>query len=162
MTAQPFGHAEAEAKIPASAQRIFDRLDDPHALASHMTQRSWMMVGTSMSIETDDQLGKAVGSVIRMRGKVVGIPISLDEIVTQYDPPFHKTWVTQGEPKLLVIGAYRMGFKLMTSGEMSTLRVWIDYDLPSQTLWRWLGLLFGRFYAHWCVRRMAEDANTFF
>lgn len=41
------------------------------------------------------------------------------------------------------------------------LRVTIDYDLPKKGTPHLLGLLFGRFYAKGCTRRMVRSAHRF-
>ena len=78
--------------------------------------------------------------------------------MTKRVPPVRKTWETRGEPRLLVIGAYRMGFTISPNGDHSRLNVFIDYQLPHTGLAHWLGLLFGKTYAAWCTRQMANDA----
>ena len=119
-----------------------------------MESSSWMMGGGRMAIATDDAKGQAVGSHIRMGGRVFGIRIFLDEVVTRRDPPQHKAWETVGVPKLLVIGSYRMGFDIRPTKGGSDLRVFIDYDLPSGPIARLLGRLFADWYAKWCVDQM--------
>lgn len=84
-----------------------------------------------------------------------------DEVITEREPPAHKLWETIGEPRLLVVGSYRMGFDLRVRGDGSELEVFIDYELPKVGLGRWLPFL-GRMYARWCTRRMARDAVTYF
>lgn len=112
-----------------------------------------------MRIETDSLHGQAVGSVIRMSGSVLGLRLALDEVVTEREPPLRKTWETRGEPHLLVIGGYRMGFTISARGQGSRLVVFVDYRLPERGLPRWLGRWFGSAYAAWCTRRMATDAK---
>lgn len=70
------------------------------------------------------------------------------------------TWETRGEPRLLVIGSYRMGFTISGQGDRSHLAVFIDYQLPRGGFARGLARLFGKPYAAWCTRRMATDAVT--
>ena len=77
------------------------------------------------------------------------------------DPPHRKVWRTTGEPRLLVIGGYEMGFAITEEGAGSRLSVWIDYALPSRGWARWLPALAG-LYARWCVRRMVIDAVQHF
>ncbi len=113
-----------------------------------------------MSVDIDDQHGQAVGSHIRMGGRAFGLRISLDEVVTAHEPPRVKTWETVGEPRLVVIGGYRMGVVIIDLGGETHLKVWIAYDLPRRN--RWLGRLFGGVYARWCVRQMASDAQSLF
>lgn len=152
-------HAEAVALIHAAPQQIFSRLDDQRQLAAHMTKGSWMTLGSKFNFELDEFQGRRVGSVIRMNGRIAGIGLGLDEMVNEYEPPLRKAWATLGEPRLLVIGAYRMGFNLAVEDDGARLQVWIDYLLPSRVPLRWLGWLLGPAYARWCVRRMVEDAR---
>ena len=78
------------------------------------------------------------------------------------EPPMRKSWETVGEPRLLVIGPYRMRFDLRPEGTSSQLRVAIDYDFPANGISRLLGRLFGRSYAKWCTRQMVRDAHHSF
>jgi hypothetical protein len=114
-----------------------------------------------MTITTDALDGRAVGSRVRMDGRMLGMALSLEEVVTERQPPFRKAWNTL-DAKLLVIGQYRLGFVVSPSGNRSLLRVFIDYELPRQGLARWLGKLFGKTYARWCTERMANDAASHF
>jgi len=155
-------HREATAGIAASPQDLFAFLDDHRRLAAHMEKPSLMMAGAAMTITTDRQQGQAVGSWIRLDGRVLGLALSVEEVVSEYQPPVLKTWETRGEPQLLVIGPYRMGFELAPGEGKTRLRVWIDYNLPSGWLGRWLGRLLGTVYADWCVTRMVRDpVNAF-
>jgi hypothetical protein len=153
-------HHRSEVVVAADAISVFARLDDHRRSASHMEKPSLMMAGASMRIETDALGGQATGSVIRMTGRVLGMNLALDEVVTERTPPLRKVWETVGEPRLLVIGAYRMGFDITPEGGASRLVVFIDYRLPSRGWGRALGLLLGRAYAAWCTRRMAGDAKA--
>jgi hypothetical protein len=121
-----------------------------------------MMGGGRMTIDVDEGGGQRVGSRIRLAGKAFGMKLSVEEAVTQRDPPYRKAWETIGEPKLLVVGHYRMGFELLPRGQHSELRVFIEYELPSGPVARWSGRLFAGFYAKWCTRRMVADAVQHF
>ena len=155
-------HDRSEVLLAADAARLFAHLDDHRRLSSHMEKRSLMTAGASMRIETDDSNGQAVGSVIRMTGRVLGMQLSLAEIVPAYEPPQRKAWETVGEPQLLVIGGYRMGFEINPVPDGSRLVVFIDYRLPAKGLSLLLGRVLGGAYAAWCTRRMAEDARAVF
>lgn len=115
-----------------------------------------------MKIDLDGGRGQKVGSRIRLAGNVFGIELSVEEVVTERNPPHRKVWETTGSPKLLVIGHYRMGFELSPRGKNSMLRVFIEYELPAGPAARWLGRLFGGSYASWCTRRMVDDAVKHF
>jgi hypothetical protein len=155
-------HAEYSAVIQAPVEKVFDWLDDQARLSQHMSKRSWKMGWGKMDTELDEKRGRAVGSHIVLRGRVFGISLYLDEVVIDHDLPRKKSWETVGEPRLLVIGPYRMGFDLVAVGTDTKLRVFIDYVLPSKGIARLLGRLFGQSYAKWCVRQMAEDARHSF
>jgi hypothetical protein len=146
---------EAAGFIDAPIARVFAALDDHGRLSSHMSERSWRMGWSRMETVLDAQQGMAVGAHITMRGRVLGIPLQLEEVVTAREPPFRKQWETVGIPQLLVIGAYRMGFELTPDRAGSSLRVTIEYDVPPGVL----GRIFGRAYARWCTRQMVEDAR---
>ena len=115
-----------------------------------------------MEVEFDAGRGRKLGSRIRMSGRVFGIELTLEEVVTERVPPRRKVWETQGVPRLLVIGHYRMGFEIAPHGENSMLQVFIEYALPEGVPGRWLGRLLGRYYAKWCTQRMLDDAMKHF
>lgn len=154
---RPF-HFENDVELNAPANVAFSHLDDHSRLSAHMSRLSWMMVGSRMAIELDASEGRAVGAIIRLRGRVLGILLSVEEIVTDRNPPLRKVWETSGTPNLLVIGQYRMGYEITPKGEASLLRVFIDYALPDGPFSGLLGGLFGNVYARWRTRRMADDA----
>lgn len=106
-------HGEACADVAATASQLFAQLDDHRKLSGHMESSSPMMAGSSMRIETDAQGGSAVGSHLRLAGRVLGMTLSVNEGVTEYDPPRRKACQTLGEPRLLVVGGYRMGFDVL-------------------------------------------------
>jgi hypothetical protein len=151
-------HFESVGEVNASADTLFDFLDDQRHLGAHMSQSSWMMAGSRMEFVFDGAEGRAIGSKIGLRGKVLGIPLSVDETVVERTPPMRKSWETIGTPKLLVIGPYRMGFEIAPQGGTSRLRVFIDYRLLDNLL----GKLFGNAYARWCTATMVRDASNHF
>jgi hypothetical protein len=153
---------ETRVLVHASADAVFAHLDDHTRLSAHMTRRSWMMAGSRMDVQFDAGAGRAVGSTIRMSGRVLGIRLELVEMVTERQPPLRKVWETVGPPRLLVIGPYRMGFEVVPQGRSSGLTFFIDYALPDAGLQSWLARMLGPWYARWCTRRMAKDAMAHF
>lgn len=154
-------HREAAARVSAPARAVFERLDDQTRLAEHMGRPSAMMRGGRMTYEFDALRGQAVGSHIRMGGEAFGLRLFVDEVVTVRDPPVRKVWRTTGEPRLVIIGAYEMGFEIADEGTGSRLRVWIDYGLPDRGWGRRVPAL-AALYARWCVGRMVSDAVQHF
>jgi hypothetical protein len=151
-------HDRYEVDVEAGAERLFAYVDDHRRLAGHMEKRSLMLAGGTMRVEADALQGQAVGSVIRITGRILWMSVLAEEVVTDRVPPLRKTWETRGEPRLLVIGSYRMGFTISRQGHRSHLAVFIDYQLPKRGFPLVLGLLFGKSYAAWCTRRMANDS----
>ena len=150
-------HYERGASLHAGIDQAFLYLDDFRALSAHMEKRSVMMAGSAMRITTDQLDGRAVGSRLTMEGRMLGIDLHLEEVVTERDPPLRKAWQTV-QATLLIIGSYRLGFELSPRVRGSMLRVFIDYDLPPGGLARWLGRFLAGRYARWCVDRMVGDA----
>ncbi len=155
-------HDEFAVSVAASPATLFARLDDLERLAGHMEKPSMMMMGGRMFYEFDALKGRAVGSVIRMGGGFLGFKLGVEEVVTVRDPPRLKVWETRGAPKLIVVGAYRMGFEIANEGARAKLRVFIDYNHPQGFWGRLLATLLASSYARWCVARMAKDARDYF
>jgi len=150
-------HAEATREVRAAPSAIFAYIDRPERLSAHMAQRSWQIAGAAMVIEADATGGRAVGSHIRLAGRMLGIPLYVDATVVQREPPNLKAWETVGEPHLLVIGRYRMRISIDARGDRAHVMIAIDYALPAKVPTRWLGMLLGPLYARWCVQQMAQD-----
>lgn len=154
--ASPYArHLERTVHLDAPPSDVFAFLDDHAQLAGHMTRPSWRTAGSRFTTEIDEGGGRAVGSHVRMSGHVLGVPLALDEVVTEREAPRHKSWETLGVPRLLVVGAYRMTVDVEPEPDGSRVRIGIDYDLPERhpRLGRW----FGDTYARWCVQQMTDD-----
>lgn len=155
-------HCETTVIVKASREETFALLDDHTRLSAHMSKRSWMMAGSRMSIDMDDAQGRSIGSRIRLSGRILGLRLSVDEVVAERNPPLRKVWRTTAPPRLLIIGSYQMGFNIEPQADISRLLVFIDYALPEGLITRWLGRVVGGLYAQWCTNRMAKDAAAHF
>ncbi len=155
-------HEEAVIEVPARPEVLFGYLDDQASLGAHMEERSAMMIGARMRYQIDEAQGRAVGSVIRMDGSVLGLKLSIEEVVVTREPPVRKVWETRGRQRMLLIDGYRMGFQVEPCPAGSRLRVFIDYDLPASLGGRLVGRALAPAYARWCVTRMADDARRRF
>ncbi len=148
--------------VQSPIDQVFAHIDDHTRLSSHMSEPSWRTGWGRFQTRIDEGRGQRVGSRIRLSGRVLGIDLSVEEIVVERDPPHRKAWETTGAPRLLVIGHYRMGFELSAYGSGSLLGVFIEYALPARAPARWLGRLFGQHYARWCTQQMVDDAVNHF
>ena len=153
---------ESKGLVQSPMDQVFAHLDDHTRLSSHMGEPSWRTGGGRFETQIDEGRGKKVGSRIRLSGRVLGVELSVEEIVVERDPPRRKVWETTGAPRLLVIGHYRMGFELSACESGSLLGVFIEYALPVRPPARWLGHLFGPYYARWCTQQMVGDAVKHF
>ena len=151
-------HEESSGFIAERPELVFAKLDDHARLAAHMARPSWRMGWATMRIITDPHRSRGVGSHIALRGRVFGFRLSVDEAVTRYEPPSLKEWETTQEPRLLVIGQYRMAFSTRGVRDGTELRVTIDYNRPTAPFARLVGILFGPMYARWCTSQMVSDA----
>lgn len=148
--------------LGARPDEVFAFLDIHDNIAGHMDRPSWAMLGGTMTAKADSLAGKQVGSLITIRGQVLGMTMSLAEQIVQRVPPRSKYWETIGTPRLLIIGGYRMGFDLEPLGDGTRAVVFIEYSLPSAPPLSWLGRLLGPAYARWCVKRVIETAASAF
>jgi hypothetical protein len=155
-------HYKCNRIVHAGAYDLFEYADDHARLSSHMSQSSMSTAGARMTIEVDEGRGRAIGSRIRLIGRVFGIQLFVEEEVTERDPPHRKVWETVSQPRLLVIGHYRMGYEIAPQGGGSQFCVFIDYALPEVSPARLFGRMFGGIYARWCTRRMVNDAVAHF
>src|SRR3989344_149035 len=96
-------HYEDSLVIKAGAKEVFAYADDHANFSSHMNKSSWMMGGGIMKTEVDEGEGKKIGSHIRMNGKVFGINLFLEEVVTEREVPYSKAWETVDDINLIVI-----------------------------------------------------------
>ncbi len=151
-------HYEESIVVDSSPEELFVFVDNHKQFSSHMGKSSWMMGGGHMETTVDAGNGQKAGSHICMSGTAFGMKLFLDEVVTQYEPPYKKAWETVGSPELIVIGHYGMGFEIKPQNTGSTLRIFIDYELPTKNVW--LGILFGDIFAKWCVHQMVEGARS--
>lgn len=150
-------HAQSEALAATSVTDLFDLLDDPQRLGGHMERRFWRTLGTRMGYRFDARGGRAVGSRMSLEGDLWGWRVGVEQQVVAHDPPHRKAWETLGEPRLIVVGHYRMGFEIHPATAGSVVRVWLDYCIPS---WRprAIARALAAGYASWCVRQMTRDA----
>ena len=153
-------HEESSGAVQATMSDAFRVLDDPTGLSRHLSERSWKLGWGKLTTIVDEQWGRVVSSHVVRRGRAFGTVLFLDEVVIERDMPKRKVWQTVGEPRLLVIGAYRMGFEITPTESGVRLHVSIDYELPAHGLSRLLGYLLGRVYAKWCTRQMVLDAKA--
>ncbi len=155
-------HYEETDIVLAPPGDVFEFVDNPLNLSKHMEEPKPEMLWGWMKNTPDEKGGRVVGSVMKVKGNVLGIDISLVEKVIQREVPKRKAWQTFNGINLIVIGHYTMGFEIEPRENDSNLRVYIDYELPKSRRTRWIGYLFGNMYATWCVKQVLNDTRKHF
>ncbi len=155
-------HQEKIVFVKATPTEVFEFIDEHSHLSSHMGKSSWMMSGGKMETSIDSGHFKKIGSHLKMEGKVFGILLFLDEVVTHYDPPNRKEWKTVDEPRLIVIGGYKMGIEINKVNNGSKVKLFIDYQLPKSFFIRPISYLLGPLYANWCLQQMLNSIMNHF
>ena len=150
--------AELARGVDDSIAAVFSRLDDHRRLARHMERPDWRMLGSHLDLAVDPGPND-VGQHMRWSGRIAGLAVAADEVVIEREEPARKAWETVGPVRLLVIGAYRMGFSIEPDGRGSRVVIRLDYAMPERAPWRWLGRILGKSYARWCLERMMQEAE---
>lgn len=163
MTDLSYGeHYQAQTVLSAPVEAVFAFLDDPLRLVAHMSKPTLMMGYSTLRMELDAAGGRAVGSVMRLRGRFLAWPLAVDEAVIERREPWGKAWETSGIPKLILLAGYRMGFKVQVQEGRTHVTIWIDYALPTRGLPAFAGRCLGAAYARWCVDHMLQDTAKHF
>ena len=155
-------HYEESIVVNARPPEVFAFSDDFHNFSSHMNQSSAMMAGGKFKTVIDEGNFQRVGSHIKMSGKILGLSLYLNEMVSERIVPRTKRWETVGIPKLIVIGSYIMSFEIKPVPMGSNLTVTIDYGMPRGIFPAIVSTLFGTMYAKWCVRQMTLGVQNHF
>lgn len=113
-----------------------------------------------MTLRTDDDHGRSIGSHIWLSGKVFGKPMALEEVVTRREPPHIKAWETVGIPNFLIVGQYRYSVDIKSQDEGSLLHVAFDFSPPKDG--GRLRLFLSERYAKTCAREMTRIARNHF
>ena len=77
---------EATVGIESAPETLFAYLDDHRHLGAHMSESSWMMLGSKMDYEFDAAEARSVGSRFGFHGKMLGISLSVEQVVAIRTP----------------------------------------------------------------------------
>lgn len=152
-------HYRESIVIPATVQDVFDYVDDQAKYYSHVLGFTRLLGGT-MDLQADQGHGQAIDSHIRLTGKVLGASLSLEEKVTQREPPHSKSWETVGTPSFLIVGHYRYGVHVRPLGGGAVLDISFDFSPPTGS--GPVRLLLSRIYGRICAREMATSTRNHF
>lgn len=75
-------HDDVTVTISVDAETLFNHLDDPRQLGSHMEKPSWRTAGATMRYAVDQGEGRQVGSEIQLADRIPGMSLHLRERVS--------------------------------------------------------------------------------
>lgn len=157
--ANPTKHLSNQIIVQASPAEVFSRLDDMTEIGKHMTESSMPLMGSKLKFAILSPNETDIGATYRYYGKIMGLTLDITEVVRRYKLNEEKFWETIGEPKIIIMSHYVLGFQLKptTGGTQATFS--IDYEIPQRGLGKVLGILLSNWYAHWCLRMMLDRVN---
>ena len=142
----------------ASADEVFNSLDDLSIAGMHMTNTSMPMMGGKMNLEFLTLARKGLHTSYRWTGKVLWMLLDFTIVVTRWIKGREKTWETVTPAKMIIYAWFRMDLKVMESNHQSTAHLSISYEKPKETINRILSFLFADWYCRWCLKNMLNDA----
>jgi hypothetical protein len=145
--------------IYTSPQKVFSHMDDLSKTGMHMKENSMMMMGSKLSFERLEGPLQGIGTTYRWHGKIMGLPVDITETVTKWTENQEKVWETTGDPKIILLGWYRMILKLMPVKEGTLVSLQIDYTQPNGVFYNFLYFFLSRWYCHWCLNNMLNDSK---
>lgn len=147
------------ATYPAPPEIVFPYLDDLGVTGTHMTQSSWMMLGSKLDLEFLTKNHTGLGTRYRWTGKMMGMSMDFTVEVTKWQAGVEKVWETLGKPQLILYSWYRMELQLKKAGEGTSASLSISYEKPEGLFYGLLSFLFADWYCNWCLKHMLEDCG---
>lgn len=145
--------------IRAPVEKVFAFLDDLSKTGMHMSERSMMMMGSKLELERLPGPEKGEGATFRWSGKVLGLPVNFTETVTRWKKNEEKVWETVGEPRMIILGWYRMRLTTEPKKSGTSVLLEIQYEPPKGFFYKLLSAFLARQYAGWCLNQMLGDTK---
>ncbi|WP_276374237.1 hypothetical protein [Chryseolinea sp. H1M3-3] len=146
----------------ASAQQVFNTIDDLGVTGMHMTESSGMMMGSKLNLEFLTTNKTGIGSRYRWTGKMMGLMMNFTVEVTKWINGVEKVWETIGETKLIIYSWYRMKLLLKDVNGNTEAELSISYEKPKGLLNKILCFFLADWYCRWCLKKMLGDAKKVF
>lgn len=143
----------------ASAENVFDCLDDLSITGMHMSQSSIPMMGGKMNIEFLTPYKTGLHTKYRWTGNVLWMTLDFTVLVTQWTRGMVKSWETVGPAKLIVMSWFKMDLNVEGLEQQTTAHLSISYEKPNGFFNRVLCFLFADWYCRWCLKNMLNDTE---
>jgi hypothetical protein len=145
----------------ASAEIVFDKIDDLGVTGMHMTQSSMPMMGGKMNLEFLTKHKRGLHSRYKWTGNVLWMALEFTVEVTKWQPWKYKSWETVGPAKLIIYSWFRMELRMISSSiNSSEACLSIIYERPHALINRVLCFFIGDWYARWCLDNMLNDVEN--
>lgn len=143
----------------ASAQDVFECLDDLGITGMHMEKSSMPLMGGKMNLEFLTPQKTGLHTKYRWTGKIFWMTLDFTVMVTNWIKNQEKTWETIGKPALIIYSWFRMHLKIENYIEGTVAMLSIDYEKPKGLFNKLLCFLVGDWYAKWCLKNMLNDTE---
>jgi hypothetical protein len=141
----------------APAGLVFDHLDDLSLTGMHMTKGSLPMIGGKMNFRFLSSNKKGLHSKYRWTGKTLWMNLDFTVIVTEWVRGIKKTWETEGVSNMIIYSWFKMNLTIQPGRQQCAATLSISYDQPLSFIGRVLCVVFGKWYARWCISSMFRD-----
>jgi hypothetical protein len=145
--------------FPASAQIVFETIDDLGVTGMHMTKSSMMMMGSKLTLQFLTSNKTGFGSRYRWTGKMMGLAMDFTVEVTKWVNGVEKVWETIGKTKLIIYSWYRMELFVNETNGKTEAELSISYEKPKGFFNKIVSFLLADWYCRWCLRKMLGDAK---
>jgi hypothetical protein len=143
----------------ASAEAVFNCIDDLSVTGMHMTESSMPMMGGKMGLEYLSPSKTGLNTKYRWTGKMLGMALDFTVLVTKWVKGKEKSWETEGIPKMIIYSWFRMDLAVEGDHQKSTAHLSISYERPKGFLNRILSFILADWYCRWCLKNMLNDTE---
>lgn len=143
----------------APPEKVFSYLDDLSITGMHMTNSSFMMIGSKLHLEYLTKHHTGLGSKYRWTGRMAGMKMDFTVEVTKWVEGVEKIWETTGEAKMIIYSWYRMHLLVYPEGKTTHAELSIIYEKPKGWFAKVLSFLFANWYCNWCLKKMISDSK---
>ena len=141
-------------------EKVFAQMDDFSKTGMHMSESSMMMMGSKLKLEQLSPNPAGVDAKYHWYGRMMGMTIDFNEIVTKWQPPKLKEWETVGKAKIIIMSWYRMWFEITPAENGTIAKLSISYLPPTPWFYKILSFFFAKLYCNWCLNNMLNDTRN--
>ena len=144
----------------ASAEKVFDCIDDLGVTGMHMTESSMPMMGGKMNLEFLTVHKTGPHTTYRWTGKALWWKLDFTVEVTNWIRGKEKTWETIGATKMILYSWFQMNLNVEQTSQETIAYLSISYQRPKGVFNKILCFLLGDWYCTWCLNNMLNDTET--